>query len=120
MDRDKQSPSRADSVMGQTIEQARGAMESYLKLFQNNLGSAPWAGTELNTKVMKCAEHNITSAFDYAQKITQAKTLQEVAAIQTEFFQSQLRSLTEQAKDVQEIATTAAVNSFKLPTDKAS
>jgi hypothetical protein len=66
---------------------------------------------------MKCAEQNMTTAFDYAQRMTGAKNLQEVAAIQTEFFQSQLRSLTDQAKDISETATKTAANAFKKHTD---
>ena len=110
MEKAKQSSQELNSVVALTIEQARGAMENYLNIFKNNMAAAPWAGTDLNTKVMKCAEQNITTAFDYAQKITHAKNLQEVAAIQTEFFQTQLKSLTEQAKDISETATNAAVN----------
>ena len=110
MEKAKQSSQESNSIMAQTIEQARSAMENYLRVLENNMAAAPWAGTDLNNKVMKCAEQNITTAFDYAQKITHAKNFQEVATIQTEFFQTQLKSLTEQAKDISETATNAAVN----------
>ena len=117
LEKAKQSSQELNSVMTQTIEQARGAMDNYLRMFKSNMAAAPWAGTDLNTKVMKCAEQNMTTAFDYAQRMTGAKNLQEVAAIQTEFFQSQLRSLTDQAKDISETATKTAANAFKKHTD---
>ena len=120
MEKPKQSSQELNTVMAQTIEQARGAMGNYLKILQNNMASAPWAGTDLNQKVMKCAEQNIATAFDYAQKIAQARNLQDVATIQTEFFQSQLKSLTEQAKDISETATQAAANPHKKSKDESS
>ena len=113
MEKPKQPSQELNTVMAQTIEQARSAMGNYLRILQNNMAANPWAGTDLNQKVMKCAEQNINTTFDYAQKIAQAKNLQDVATIQTEFFQSQLKSLTEQTKDISETATKAAVNTYK-------
>jgi hypothetical protein len=117
VEKGKQASQDLNSMMAQTIEQARGAMENYLRIFEKNMAAVPWGGTDLNKKVMKSAEQNIMTAFDYAQKITNAKNLQEVAAIQTEFFQSQMKSLTEQAKEIGEAATKTAVNASKIPTD---
>ena len=120
MEKAKQSSQGSNSIMALTIEQTRSAMENYLRIFADNMAAAPWAETDLNKKVMKCAEQNLTTAFDYAQKISHAKNVQEVAAIQSEFFQSQLKSLTEQATDITETATKAAVNAYKKPTDQTS
>jgi hypothetical protein len=50
-----------------------------------------------------------------AQKLTQAKDLQDLVRIQTEFFQTQLKSLTEQAKDLGKTATKAAAGRLKGP-----
>ena len=95
------------AMMAQSIEQARGAMQSYLQFFEKSMIATPWAGTALNQKIMKYAEQNIATAFGYAQKLTQARDLQEVARLQTEFFQTQLEALTEQAKDLSDTATKA-------------
>ena len=99
--------------MAQSIEQARGAMENYLQFFEKSMIATPWARTAINQKVMKYAEQNVATAFGYAQKLTQAKDLQEVAQLQAEFFQTQLKSLTEQAKDLGETATKAASDTLK-------
>lgn len=95
------------AMMAQSIEQARGAMQSYLQFFEKSMIATPWSGTALNQKIMKYAEQNIATAFGYAQKLTQARDLQEVARLQTEFFQTQLEALTEQAKDLSDTATKA-------------
>ena len=101
------------TVAGQTMKQARGAMENYLDFFQKNMSASPWAGVELNKKVADYAQQNIATAFGFAQKLTQAKDLQDLVRIQTEFLQTQMKSLTEQAKDLSETATKAATGALK-------
>ena len=101
------------TVAGQTMEQARGAMENYLNFFQKSMSASPWAGTELNKKVADYAQQNVATAFGFAQQLTQAKDLQDVVRIQTEFLQTQMKSFTEQAKDLTETATKAATGAFK-------
>ena len=101
------------TVAGQTIKQARGAMENYLDFFQKNMSASPWAGAELNKKMADYAQQNVGAAFEFAQKLTQAKDLQDLVRIQTEFLQTQMKSLTEQAKDLSETATKAAAGPLK-------
>ncbi len=99
----------------QTIDQARGAMENYLKFFQNSMSTSPWAGTEFYKKVTEFAQQNVEATFGFAQKLTQANDLQDMVRVQTEFFQTQLKSLTEQAKELGETATKAAGDALKGP-----
>jgi len=113
MAQDKKSSEELTSVAGKAIEQARAAMENYLDFFQKAMSASPWAGTELNKKVAEYAQQNINSAFEFAQKLTQAKDLQDAVRIQTEFFQTQLKSLTEQTKDLSEIGMKATAGAFK-------
>ena len=101
-------------VAGQTMEQARGAMENYLDFFQKNMSASPWAGAELNKKVADYAQQNIATAFGFAQKLTKAKDLQDLVRIQTEFLQTQMKSLTEQAKDLSETSTKAATGALGI------
>jgi hypothetical protein len=107
------------AMIAQGIEQARGAMENYLKFFQNSMSATPWASTDLNKKLADYARQNFDTAFGFAQKLTQAKSVPDLLRIQTEFFQAQLKSLTEQAKDLGETATKAA-GALKGPLNPAS
>jgi hypothetical protein len=91
-----------------------GAMENYLDFFQKSISASPWAGTELSKKVADYAQQNVATAFGFAQKLTQAKDLQDTVRIQTEFFQTQLKSLTEQA-DLSEAATKAVAGVLQGP-----
>jgi hypothetical protein len=97
------------------MEQARGAMENYLNFFQKSMSASPWAGAELNKKVADYAQQNVATAFEFAQKLTQSKDLQDLVRIQTEFLQAQMKSFTEQAKDLSETATKAATGALKSP-----
>ena len=101
------------TVAGQTMKQARGAMENYLEFFQKSMSASPWAGTELSKKMTDYAQQNVATAFGFAQKLTQAKDLQDLVRIQTEFLQTQMKSLTEQAKDLSETATKAVTGALK-------
>jgi hypothetical protein len=120
MEKDKKSAEDLSTIAGQTVQQARMAMENYLNFFQKNMSASPWASTELNKKVTDYAQQNVDSAFGFAQKLTQAKDLQDLVRIQTEFFQTQLKSLTEQAKDLSDTATKAVAGASKGPFTSSS
>ena len=75
--------------------------------------ASPWAQTDLNKKIQSYAGKNLATTFEYAQKLTKAKDLQELTQIQTEFMQGQMKALSEQAKDLGETATKAATEAFK-------
>ena len=113
MAKDEKPSEELSTVASQTMKQARGAMENYLDFFQKNMSASPWAGAELNKKVADYAQQNIATAFGFAQKLTQAKDLQDLVRIQTEFLQTQMKSLTEQAKDLSETATKATAGALK-------
>ena len=113
MAKDEKPTENLNAMAGQTIEQARGAMENYLNFFQKTMSAAPWAGTELNKKVADYAQQNVATAFGFAQQLTQAKDLGDVVRIQTEFFQTQMKSLTEQAKNLSETATKTTAGALK-------
>jgi hypothetical protein len=61
----------------------------------------------ITKKAMKFAHHNVLSAFDFAQKIVQAKDIDELKRTQTEFVQWQIQVLSEQVKDLGEIVESA-------------
>ena len=88
-------------------------MENYLDFFQKTMFASPWAETDLNKKIQTYAGKNLATTFEYAQKLTKAKDLQELTQIQTEFMRGQMKALSEQAKDLGETATKAATEAFK-------
>ncbi|HVO91534.1 MAG TPA: TIGR01841 family phasin [Terriglobales bacterium] len=93
------------AMISQNMEQASKAMENYLQFVQKSMSSIPWGKNDLSEKVRSYAEKNVAAAFEFAQKLTKAKDLQDLMRVQTEFMQTQLKSLTEQAKELSEAAT---------------
>jgi len=120
VEKDKSSSKDLSAITGQTMQQAREAMDNYLNFVQKNMSASPWAVTELNKKVMDYARLNVDSAFGFAQKLTLAKDLQDLVRIQTEFFQTQLKSLTEQARGLSETSTKAVAGTLKSPFNPSS
>jgi hypothetical protein len=76
----------------------------------------PWSNTHLNRKLLNHATENVTTTVSFMQKLSQAKSVEDVVKIQTEFMEKQIKSFSEQAKTVGEIIQ-AAVNVMTKPFD---
>jgi hypothetical protein len=113
MEQGKNASQGMSEMVAQATEQARSAMENYLSFVEKSMAASPWGKTDLSKKIKSNAEQNVVAAFEYAQKLTKAKDFQDLVSIQTEFVQMQLKSLTEQAKDLGETATKATTDAFK-------
>ena len=99
----------------QSFAQARSAFEKMMGVAQTTIAKvedhnkAAQAGAkDVGSKVMEFAERNVADAFAYAQKLVQAKDPQTLVQLHTEFVQTQIKTLTEQAKVLGETATNAA------------
>ena len=101
------------AIVSQNIEQSAKAMQNYLEFVQKGISNTPWGKTDLSEKIKNNLEKNIATAFEYAQKLISAKDIQDAVRIQTEFMQTQLQTLNEQAKDLGETATKAITDRFK-------
>jgi hypothetical protein len=62
---------------------------------------------------MAYAEKNVQSSLDYAQSLLHAKDLTDVMRLHGEYVQSQMRSLTEQASEMGQIVSRAAMDAAK-------
>lgn len=96
-------------VMTQSFEQTSKAMHNYLDLLQKNIKASPVGlDPDLNKKMKSYTEKNIAAAFEFSQKLTQAKDFQDFWRIQTEFVEAQWKALNEQTKDLGETMTKGA------------
>jgi hypothetical protein len=112
MAKGKESSESLTGIATQTAEQIAGrtqeTMGHYLSWLQNAMSTAPWGNTELTKKFLSYATENISNAFGFVQKLSQAKNVEEVMKIQTEFMTAQFSSFSEQAKNLGEIYTRTA------------
>jgi hypothetical protein len=83
------------------------------------LGPLPWSNTNLNRILLSNATQNVTATFAFIHKLSQAKNLEEVVKIQTEFMNAQLSSLNDHAKVIGEIYASAATAAAKTPFTKS-
>ena len=120
-------PKEMRAVAEQSVEQAKLTFSNYLQAAQEAVSAfdqwvkASSVGAQgLYNKVTNFAQCNVLSAFEFAQKIVQAKDIQELIQTQTEFVQSQMQVLSEQVKDLGEAATKTAMDSLKDLGESAS
>jgi hypothetical protein len=92
----------------QNMEKVRGAMDSYFSFIQNI-----WGSNDLMEKMKTYTEKNLSAYTECVGKLSQAKDFQDVFRIQTEFMQTQLNSLTEQAGSLGEAYNKAATDATK-------
>ena len=110
----KRTVEQVEKTFEQNMEKTRGAMNNYFSFLQNI-----WGSNDLTEKMKTYTEKNISAYAECVGKLGQAKNFQEVFQIQTEFMQTQLNSLTEQARSLGEAynkAATDATKPFRLST----
>jgi phasin family protein len=82
-------------------------MDNYFSFLQNM-----WT-PDLTEKVQTYTARNISASADCMRRLSQAKDLQEIFSIQTEFMQTQMSTFTEQARSLGEAYTKAATGATK-------
>src|SRR5512133_2642095 len=100
----------------QSVEQARQAFDTFMTAAQkaaSNLegqtSAVQTSAKDVRQKAMTFAEKNVAVSFEFAQKLLHAKDIEEVTRLQTEFVQRQMQALAEQAQELGQSATRAAM-----------
>ena len=105
-------PTEMRNVAEQSVVQARQAFDGFMSAAQKAIERveeqtvAAQAGAKgAGEKAMSFAEKNISSSFDFAQRLVRAKDMEEMMRIQSEFMRSQMETLSNQAKELGQAAT---------------
>jgi phasin len=113
-------PKEMRSMAEASFEQARRTFEKFLESAQATAGSIEErnatvrAGAkDIGAKAFAFAEKNAQASLDYAQSLTHAKDLSEVMKLHGEYVQGQMRSLAEQASEMGQIVSRAAMEAAK-------
>jgi hypothetical protein len=72
----------------QITERINHAMENYFGWFQNAMSASQWSNIDLHKRLMSYATDNVTASVGVLEKLSRAKTLEEVVKIQAEFMSS--------------------------------
>jgi hypothetical protein len=113
-------PNEMRAVAERSVDLAKLALNNYLRATYQAVAigdpASPIGAQDFNKKAVNFAERNVLSALEFAQRIIQAKDLPEIIRLLTEFLQSQMQILTEQAKDLGEpLAAKRALNGKRAP-----
>ena len=113
-------PAEMRAFAERSFEQARIAFDKFMEAAQSTMNTlegqskvAQEGAKEISQKIMGFAEQNVATAFDYAQKLVQAKDPQSLMALHGEFVQAQMQVLADQARELTDIASKAARDSSK-------
>ena len=116
-------PKEMRSMAEASFEQARKTFEKFLSSAQQAAGSFEERGTmvragarDISGKAVAYAEKNVKASLDFAQSLLKAKDLTEVMRLHSEYVQGQMRSLAEQASEMSQIVSRAAMDAAKPKT----
>jgi phasin len=108
------------SMAEASFDQARQTFEKFLAGAHQTAGSIEERGAtvragakDIGAKAISYAEKNVQASLDYAQALLKAKDLTEVMRLHSEFIQAQMRSLAEQASEMGQAVSRAAMDAAK-------
>lgn len=108
-------PAEMRTFAEKSFEQARAAFDTFVAATQQAVNTAQShamnaqsGARDVGELAMQFAERNISTSFQFAQQLLQAKDVQEVTKLHTEYVNSQMAALAEQAKELSKKATKMA------------
>lgn len=100
-------PDQMREMADRSVGQAKKALDQYLEATQKAIaqmeGSArsmQEGAADVNRQALAFVEENVAASFDLAQRLVQARTIEEIGALQKEFIEKQMKSLTEQGRNI--------------------
>jgi phasin len=116
-------PKEMRSMAEASFEQARKTFEKFVASAQaatdtieERNASVRAGAKDISQKVISYAEKNVQTSLDHAQSLLKAKDLSDVMRLHSEYVQAQMRSLAEQATEMGQIVTKAAMDAAKPKT----
>jgi phasin len=110
-------PKDMRSMAEASFDQARKALEKFIESAEATAdqlsartASVRAGAKDVGTMALTFAEKNIEMSLDYAQSLSHAKDLSEVMRLHREYVQNQMRSLTEQASEMGQVVSRAALD----------
>jgi phasin len=113
-------PKDVRSMAEASFDQARRTFEKFVEGAKATAGSLEERGAsvragakDISAKALVYAEKNVQASLDYAQSLLHARDLPEVMRLHSDFVQGQMRSLAEQASEMGQIVSRAAMDATK-------
>jgi len=110
-------PDQMREMADKSVEQARKALGQYLDATQQAVAKAEGSAksvrdgaAEVSRQALAFVENNVNASFDFAHRLVQARTVEEIAALQQEFVARQMAGLAEQGKNIGEMVGRATAD----------
>ena len=111
-------PNEMRVLAEKSVEQARAAFDSFISAAQHAVNTAQAqaltaqsGAREVGELALRFAEENVSSSFEFAQRLVMAKDASEVAAMHADYVKNQIAVLSDQAKELSKKATKIAGHS---------
>lgn len=105
-------PENVRAMLTENLGKLRKASTDYFGMLEKGLASSQLPTAGLAKQYCDHMQRNVMGTFDLCEKLIQAKDVQDTMKIQSEFFQAQMRSLTDQAKSFGESTMQAMTGAF--------
>src|SRR4051812_38284561 len=99
-------PAQMRELAEKSVAQARQAFDSFINgagkaaaATQEPAEAAHGRAKEMSVQGFEAAEQSVNAALDFAQKLTQAKSVQEAMQLQSEYVKSQLAAMQQRAQE---------------------
>ena len=106
------SADKIRTMLAEANGRLRKASAEYFDLLEKGLSSSQLPVADQAKQYCSYLQRNVTATFDLGDKLIQAKDMQDALKLQSDFFQDQMRSLTDQARTMGESAMKAAGGMF--------
>lgn len=118
--KDARIPENMQAFAEDAVEKSRTAFEKVQEATKDNakaveelVAAATDGAKTIGEKVLRNTELNAEAAFDAAEAIARAKTLPEIARLQSSFVQQQMAVAGAQTKELFELSTKVAQQTFQ-------
>src|SRR6476646_9889750 len=113
-------PKDMRAIAEASLNHARQAFEKFLAGAQATAGTIEERGAsvragakDISSKAIEYAEKNLQASLNYAESLLKAKDLTEVMRLHSEYVQAQMRTLAEQASEMGQAVSRAAMDAVK-------
>jgi phasin len=100
------------AMLRENLDRVRKSSADYFDMLEKGLTSSQLPVAGQAKPFCDYMRQQVTSAFDLCDKLIQSKDAQETMRVQADFFQQQMRALTDHTKTMGESALKAATSAF--------
>ncbi|WP_295557423.1 TIGR01841 family phasin [uncultured Hyphomicrobium sp.] len=125
--KDARIPEQVQAIAEDSVTKARETYDKFSTVAKDNaktfeeVAVAAFAGAKsIGDKVLKNTESNTEAVFEAAQALARAKTLPELVRLQSSFVQQQFATAGAQSKELFELSTKVAQQTFESLNSAAS